>query len=155
VLRIDHIGSTSVPGLPAKDLVDIQVTVADLPAARAGALAAFEAGFVHVDGDWSGEDRFGVVHPEAVAVDADPGRPVNINFRPVTAPVWREALLFRDWLRSHHDERDTYAAMKRTLAISDTHVDRYSDDKMPWIRRALARAEAWAAHVGWSPEHSP
>jgi dephospho-CoA kinase len=94
-LRIDHIGSTSVPGLRAKDLVDIQITTRDLTDASAAAEAARNAGLVHVDGQWYGEDRFAVNHPEEVAVDADPGRPTNVNCRPVTAPVWRDALLFR------------------------------------------------------------
>lgn len=150
-LRIDHIGSTSVPGLPAKDLVDIQVTVEDLASAQRGSESARQAGFVHVSGDWYGEDRFGIEHPEAVAVDADPGRPVNINFRPHTVPVWRDALLFRDWLRRHTGERDAYASMKQALAAGGSDVDRYSEDKMPWIRGALARAEAWAAASGWTP----
>jgi dephospho-CoA kinase len=153
-LRIDHIGSTSIPGLPAKDLVDIQVAVRDVAAAHSAAAYAREAGFVHVNGEWYGEDRCGVRHPEAVAVDADPGRSVNINFRAVTAPVWREALLFRDWLRSHDDERDAYAAMKKTLAGVDIHVDRYSEDKMPWIHAALARAETWALSCRWSPDQA-
>lgn len=151
-LRIDHIGSTSVPGPPAKDLIDIQVTVPDLDAARAAAARAHEAGFVHVAGQWFGEDRLGVAHPEQVAVDADPGRPTNVNFRPVSGPVWREALLFRDWLRANDEERDAYAAMKQRLgARTDAHVDTYSKDKMPWIRAGLARAERWADDVAWKP----
>lgn len=150
-LRIDHIGSTSVPGLPAKDLVDIQVTVEDLTSAQRAAESAREVGFVQVSGNWYGEDRIGNEHPEAVAVDADPRRPVNINFRPHTAPVWRDALLFRDWLRRQSDERDAYASMKRALAAGGSHVDRYSEDKMPWIRGALVRAESWAAATGWTP----
>jgi dephospho-CoA kinase len=107
---------------------------------------------VHVPGQWFGTDRHGVDHPEQVVVDADPGRPVNINIRPAGAPIWRETLLFRDWLRSHDQERDAYAAMKRELAQRPDHgVDDYSKDKMPWISAALARAEDWAAAAGWSP----
>src|SRR6185436_17180274 len=49
-IRIDHIGSTSVPGLRAKDLIDIQVTVQDPDAAEAAAEAARQAGFIHVAG---------------------------------------------------------------------------------------------------------
>ena len=86
VLRIDHIGSTSVPELKAKDLIDIQVTVARLEDAKWAVDAARDAGFVHVSGEWFGEDRFGVEHPEEVAVDADPGRPTNINFRSSPRP---------------------------------------------------------------------
>jgi len=141
VVRIDHIGSTSVPGLPAKDLVDIQVVVADLDMGRRVARRAPEAGFVHVAGEWFGEDRNGDEHPEEVLVDADPGRPVNVNVRPLTGPVWREALRFRDWLRTHPDECDAYAAMKQALAGTTTDVDAYSTGKMPWIRAALRRAE--------------
>jgi dephospho-CoA kinase len=151
-LRIDHIGSTSVPGLRAKDLLDIQVTTGDLTDARAAAEAARNAGFVHVEGRWFGEDRFAVHHLEEVAVDADPGRPTNVNCRPVTAPVWREALLFRDWLRSQPTERAAYQQMKRDLPGDDeVDVDRYSEDKMPWIRAGLERAERWAAATDWAP----
>ena len=118
--------------------------------ATEAAEAARDAGFVHVEGEWFGEDRFGVDHPEEVAVDADPGRPTNVNFRPVTAPVWRDALLFRDWLRSLPDERASYESMKGMLAAEDDmDVDRYSENKMPWIRAGLARAERWAADTNW------
>jgi hypothetical protein len=99
-----------------------------------------------------GTDQRGADHPEEVVVDADPGRPVNINIRPVTAPIWRETLLFRDWLRSHDEERDAYAALKRGLAErSGRNVDDYNTDKMPWISAALARAGQWAARSNWSP----
>jgi len=150
-IRIDHIGSTSVPGLPAKELIDVQVTVADLPTARDVAERARGAGFVLAAGDWSGPDRHGRPHPEQVVVDADPGRPVNVNVRPASAPVWRETLLFRDWLRAHPDERDAYAAMKRALADGpEVHVDEYGLAKRPWISAALGRAEEWAAATGWA-----
>jgi len=114
--------------------------------------AARHAGFVQVKGAWFGEDRLGVEHPEEVAVDADPARPANVNCRPATAPVWRDALLYRDWLRSQPDERASYEAMKARLADGDhVHVDRYSEDKMPWIRAGLERAERWATATGWMP----
>ena len=152
IIRVDHIGSTSVPGLPAKQLIDIQVVVADLQAAAHVAEAARRSGFVRVPGRWFGTDQHGVDHREEVVVDADPGRPVNINIRPVTAPIWRETLLFRDWLRSHHDERNAYAELKRGLAQRPgRNVDDYSTDKMPWISDALSRAGQWAARSNWSP----
>jgi hypothetical protein len=70
VIRIDHIGSTSVPGLPAKQLIDIQVVVADLAAAARVAEAGRHSGAVHVSGRWFGTDRHGTDHPEEVLVDA-------------------------------------------------------------------------------------
>jgi dephospho-CoA kinase len=152
ILRADHIGSTAVPGLPAKELLDIQVVVADLADAARVAEAARRAGFVHAHGPWFGTDRYGIDHPEEVVVDADPARPVNVNIRSVDGPIWRETLLFRDWLRCHDDERDAYAAMKSALANQPSaHVDDYSRDKMPWISGALGRAEEWAAATNWSP----
>jgi dephospho-CoA kinase len=151
IIRADHIGSTSVSGLPAKQLIDIQVVVSGLAAAHV-AESARRAGFVRVPGQWFGTDRHGTDHPEEVVVDADPGRPVNVNIRPLAAPIWRETLLFRDWLRSHDEERDAYAAMKRELAPRPSYdVDAYSQDKMRWISAALARAERWADSTTWSP----
>ena len=152
IIRADHIGSTSVPGLPAKQLIDIQVLVQALALAGPVADAARRSGFVRVPGNWFGTDQRGAGHPEEVVVDADPGRPVNINIRPVTAPVWRETLLFRDWLRTHQGERDAYTELKAGLAERPgSNVDHYGTGKMPWISSALSRAGQWAARSNWSP----
>jgi dephospho-CoA kinase len=152
LLRVDHIGSTAVSGLPAKNLIDIQAVVADLDDAAWVADAAPAAGFVRAPGRWYGLDRRGAEHEEYVAVDADPGRPVNINLRPITDPVWREVLLFRDWLRADALARAGYAATKRDLAgHAGTDVDAYGRGKLPWIAAALGRAEDWAAATNWTP----
>jgi dephospho-CoA kinase len=152
ILRADHIGSTSVPGLPAKELLDIQLVVADLADAGRVAEAARRSGFVRARGQWFGTDRHGIDHPEEVVVDADPARPVNVNIRSVDGPIWRETLLFRDWLRCHDEERNAYAALKSVLAKRpNAHVDDYSNGKMPWISKAISRAENWAAATNWSP----
>lgn len=139
VHRIDHIGSTAVSGLPAKDLIDIQVVVDDLTTASE---MARRAGFVHVAGDWYGKDRHGTMYREEVAVDADPGRSVNVNFRSRSDPVWKETLLFRDFLRAYSTERDRYAEIKQSLVSQHVNVDRYGELKMPYIRAALERAES-------------
>ncbi len=147
VVRIDHIGSTSVDGLAAKDLIDIQVTVRRDDDAPLVAEAATGAGFVHVAGQWQGRDRNGDLHPEQVCVDADPGRPVNVNIRSVDRPVARDALLFRDWLRATPHARDHYLAKKSELA--GRQIDDYGDSKEPFISAALHEAETWAAATGW------
>jgi len=139
-LRIDHIGSTSVPGLPAKDLIDIQVVVPDLDVADHVAAHARDAGFVRVPGRWTGPDRHGTAFDEVVLVDADPGRPVNVNLRAVGDPVWRETLLFREWLISDPVNRDRYLAFKQHLIETNDHVDAYSAGKRQWIGDALERA---------------
>lgn len=154
--RIDHIGSTSVPGLPAKDLVDIQVVVADLTVAVVAVRAAASAGFVHVSGEWFGPGTEGRSHREEVCVDADPGRPVNVNIRPLEGPVWRDTLLFRDWLRESCDGREEYAALKRSLAErADLDIDGYGDEKAQWVSKALRRAAEWATSTGTDASKDP
>jgi dephospho-CoA kinase len=142
IRHVDHVGSTSVPDLPAKDLIDIQVVVDDLTVALELAMAARRAGFVHEAGEWYGEDRDGEKYREEVVVDADPGRPVNVNIRQSSDPVWKETLLFRNFLRADSSERDRYAEMKRSIVIQGVGLDQYSELKMPFIRAALRRAEA-------------
>lgn len=147
VLRIDHIGSTSIEGMPAKNLIDLQITVRADNAAVAVANSACGAGFVHVTGQWHGKDRNGALHPEQVCVDADSGRPVNINIRSADRPIARDALLFRDWLRATPDARRRYLAMKSELA--GRQVDDYGDRKEPFISDALHEADDWASTTGW------
>jgi dephospho-CoA kinase len=142
IRRIDHIGSTSVPDLLAKDLIDIQVVVDDHAVGLELAGTARRAGFVHVAGEWYAEDRDGKKYREEVVVDADPGRPVNVNIRQITDPVWKETLLFRNFLRADSAERDRYAELKRSLEVQGLGVDRYSELKMPYVRAALKRADA-------------
>ena len=102
-------------------------------------------------GEWHGKDRDGELHPEQVCVDADPGRPVNINIRSVDRPVARDALLFRDWLRAVPDARPRYLAMKSELA--GRHVDEYGDGKEPFISLALTEAETWLPRLAGCSSH--
>ena len=150
IVRVDHIGSTSVPGLPAKELIDIQAVVRDLDVAAVIAARATEMGLVDV-GEWDAPDRSRTRHAERVLVDADPGRPTTLNLRAAGDPVWRETLLFRDWLRADAANRDGYLAEKRRLEQHTDHVDAYSDGKLDWITDALGRAERWAAETDWQP----
>jgi GrpB-like predicted nucleotidyltransferase (UPF0157 family) len=150
LVRVDHIGSTSVPGLPAKDLIDVQAVVPDLDTADRISRHARRAGFVRVPGQWFGLAADGRRFEEIVLVDADPARPVNINLRPVRDPVWREVLLFRDWLRADQTHRDAYLDVKRRLERATTHVNDYGDGKLPWISQALRAAEDWAQHTHWT-----
>ncbi|SDU75165.1 dephospho-CoA kinase [Jiangella alkaliphila] len=152
LIRSDHHGSTSVPGLPAKDVIDVQLVVADLDTATALAGDLADAGLVRLPDRWWDVDRDGVEHDKAIAANADPGRPVNCHIRPVTSPTWRDALLLRDWLRAHSEGVAEYAALKRDLAARPHEsVDEYAMRKTPWVNGALARAEQWAVEVGWEP----
>lgn len=152
-LRTDHIGSTSVPGLAAKDVLDLQVVVADLDTAGAVADDLREAGLVRRDGEWWDSAEDGGMLAKAMAQNADPGRAVNCHVRAAGSPAWREALLLRDWLRASPDSAAEYADLKRRLAgIPHESVDAYAQTKTPWVRHALERARAWAQRAGWSAQ---
>lgn len=150
-LRVDHHGSTSVPGLAAKDVIDVQVVVADLDAAADVAGDLTEAGLVRLPDRWFDVDRDGVERDKQLACNADPVRAVNCHIRPQTSPTWRDALLLRDWLRAMPSAVDEYAQLKRDLAAQPHEsIDDYATAKTPWINAALARAESWAEQTGWA-----
>ncbi|QUH00623.1 dephospho-CoA kinase [Saccharopolyspora erythraea] len=158
VVRADHIGSTAVPGLPAEDVVDLQLTVRSMAAADGLAEPLAQAGFPVVP-EIRGDDP----HPVApdpgrwakrVHVSADPGRYANVHVRVAGSPGWRYALLYRDWLRADDDAREEYLRIKREAAqrhASDPDHDACTDAKEPWFADALPRAEEWASRTGWEP----
>ncbi|HVV10310.1 dephospho-CoA kinase [Amycolatopsis sp.] len=153
--RADHIGSTAVVGLPAKDILDLQVTVSTLEDADAFAGELSDAGFVRASGDWWDFPQDGGENwPKRFHYGADPGRPVNLHVRSRETPAWRLALLFRDWLRQNPAELAAYAEVKRALAKEldgDPTIDAYATRKQAWVDAAFARAEAWAAATSWTP----
>ncbi len=154
-LRIDHIGSTAVPGLAAVDVIDIQLTVPTLAEAD-GVLARrlADAGFPRVPGErWDhpcpppGGDRW----EKRLHGAADPARPVNLHVRAVDSPGWRQALLTRDHLRADPDRRAAYLLLERELAASAPDGVAYTTARDPWFDEGHLRAEEWAAQTGWRP----
>lgn len=152
-VTLDHIGSTSVPGLVAKNVVDLQVGVASLEAADAPEFVEVmaAAGFVRPPGVWYDNGKDGSPWPKRFHASCDPGRVANVHVREVGSPGWAWALLFRDWLRADPAERAAYATMKTDLAAGVASVDAYADAKEPWFHAADARARAWAERTGWEP----
>ncbi|WIX75190.1 dephospho-CoA kinase [Amycolatopsis carbonis] len=156
LLRADHIGSTAVPGLPAKDVLDLQLTVPTPADADALAEPLADAGFPRLEGDWWDDPQDGSASPwpKRLHVGADPKRPVNLHVRTSETPAWRLALLFRDWMRANPAERDAYAAVKEQLArehSADGTVAKYTDAKQGWVNDAFTRAEVWAEQTSWRP----
>lgn len=148
--RVDHIGSTAVPGLAAKDVLDLQVVVHDLDTAGRVADGLAAAGLVRGAGRWWDNAMDGTERDKAIALNADPGRAVNCHIRPLDSPVWRETVLLRDWLRAHPDGIREYAEVKQVLATQRLpSIDAYAAAKTPFISGALARAERWAVQTSW------
>jgi dephospho-CoA kinase len=153
-LGVEHIGSTAVPGLPAKDVIDLQLAVPSLAAADEVAPALSAAGFPLLT---AGTDA---AHP-AVDPDprhwakrlhggADPAVVVHLHLRVHGSPGERTALLLRDWLRAEPGERDRYAEVKRRLAGTSAGTDAYAQAKEPWFAEAVPRALSWADRTGWT-----
>lgn len=118
VVGIDHVGSTSVPGLPAKPIIDIALVVADPTAEDDYVPALAEAGFVLTIREPAWYE-----HRMLKRLDPEPGQlDCNLHvFGPRCAEVARMRL-FRDWLREHEDERGTYETAKRTAAEESNAV---------------------------------
>ncbi|EWM12472.1 dephospho-CoA kinase [Kutzneria sp. 744] len=154
-LRVDHVGSTAVPGLAAKDVIDLQLTVASLADADALAETLTGAGFPVLPEFTRDTPKATDPDPEhwrkRTHASADPGRWANLHIRVVGSPGWRYALLFPAWLRADDDARAEYEAVKREAAPRFADIPSYGDAKNPWFDQADARAEAWAEKAGWTP----
>lgn len=159
ILAVDHIGSTSVPGLAAKDVIDLQVTVPDLAAAASIAPVLAAAGFPAVPGVESDTPKPNVPDPaewlKRFHANADPCRAVNVHVRPAGSAGWRYALMFRDWLRNDPSAARLYEAHKSNLAARHPGAGTtraYAEAKEPWFTDvAWPRMAAWAEATGWEP----
>ena len=151
-LAVDHVGSTSVPGLAAKDCVDVQVRITTVDQARD--VPRFAAiGFRCRPEPWNlSETSSG--HTCAKLVFAPPAgsRACNVHLRPSGGPSARYALLFRDYLRADAGTRRAWGDFKRQLALSAPDLLDYGRIKAPATDVLMAAAERWAADTGWSPE---
>ncbi|KJK49838.1 dephospho-CoA kinase [Lentzea aerocolonigenes] len=142
---VEHIGSTAVPGLAAKDVLDFQLAVEDMETADSLRDTLGQAGFPYVgpyvdtprgEGDWS----------KRLHAGADPGRRVNLHLRVEGAANWRWAVDFRDWLRHDAAAREEYAELKLKLSqrfAADSGAFAYGEAKEPWMETAVARVEAY------------
>ena len=148
-LAVDHIGSTSVPGLPAKDCLDLMVQVEDLDAAEVTA-AMTARGFRVRPEAWNRDEvTDGVSHTKLVFAPAVGARRVNVHVRVAGGRNVRYALLFRDFLRADADARDAWGAFKSRLAETVTDLYDYGQIKAAVQPLLMERAEQWAARTGW------
>jgi dephospho-CoA kinase len=155
LVSADHIGSTAVPGLAAKDVLDLQLGVRSLDDADGEAVRdrLDAAGFPRAAGVYADFDRGSDgTWPKRMHGNADPARVAHIHIREAGSAGWRWALLFRDWMRADPQARLEYAAEKQRIAASGASATAYAEAKEPWFDAVHERAEAWAAESGWEPQ---
>ena len=133
-LAVHHAGSTSVPGLAAKPIIDVTLAVADArdEAAYVPPLQAAGFRFVVREPDWFEHRLFKADAPK-----------VNLHVFSDGCSEIARMLRFRDWLRAHPEDRALYEAVKRDLAARDwALVQNYADAKTEVVAQIMARAEA-------------
>ena len=131
-LRIEHVGSTSVPGLAAKPIIDIDLVVADSSDEDAYARDLEAAGYVLRirEPDWFEHRLF-----------KGPATNVNVHTFSDGCEEVARMLAFRDWLRTHDDDRELYLSAKRELATREwKYVQNYANAKSLVVEDILSRA---------------
>lgn len=153
-LSVDHIGSTAVPGLAAKDVIDIQVSVADLSNEVADAIR--QAGFrlhsriVH-DHIPPGHDADPAQWSKMLFKEPLGGRRSHIHVRRHGHANQRYPLLFRDFLIASPAMAQAYAETKRRLAANLADPSTYPEVKDPIVDLVYLAALDWAKRTGWNP----
>ena len=133
-LRVEHIGSTAVPGLAAKPIIDVLVTVRDVEDEAAFVPPMVRAGFVLR------------VREPGHRMLRTPARDVHVHVYEDDHPAVSAYLDLRDWLRVDADDRALYERTKRLLATRTwTDMNEYADAKTDVITAVLGRARRWRA----------
>ena len=156
LLSIDHIDSTAVPGLCAKDVLDVQLRVASL--AEAAALtqrlraAGFQRGEQAVYDEFSGLPVGSPGLAKYYLREPAGERRMHIHIREAGRFNARFALLFRDYLRANSAARDQYGELKcRAAALFPHSIDGYLFLKEPVFHLLHQAAELWVEKTGWQP----
>jgi GrpB-like predicted nucleotidyltransferase (UPF0157 family) len=157
-VRIDHIGSTAIPGLAAKDVIDVQLTVANLdmtgPVTTPLRVAGFRRGEVFL---YDEHPAMAMADPELRKLymrEPEGTRRTHIHIRELGRFNQRYALLFRDYLRASPVVRAEYEVVKRRAGqLFPENIDGYLFLKDPVLHIIHEAATLWATMVGWTPDH--
>jgi GrpB-like predicted nucleotidyltransferase (UPF0157 family) len=139
LIRVEHVGSTAIPGIAAKPTIDLMPVVRDLAALDARRPQVEALGYV-----WRGE--FGIPGRRYCIREERGRRLFHVHCNEEGSPEIARTLIFRDYLRAHLKEARAYEAQKRAAAAAhpaDTLA--YSNAKSDWIRACIERATVWAA----------
>jgi GrpB-like predicted nucleotidyltransferase (UPF0157 family) len=134
VLRLEHTGSTSVPGLAAKPIIDMTLEIPDSSDESKYVPSMEGAGYILRirEPDWHEHRLF-----------KGPDSNINLHVFSAGCPEVDRMVLFRDWMREHPEDRQLYERTKRELASRDwKYVQNYADAKNSVVAEVMARAEA-------------
>ena len=138
ITRTEHFGSTSVPRLAAKPVIDILLGVSDLQVARNAAPILDTLGYAY----WADNPRDHLHLFFVRGLPPAPRRTHHLHVAEPGSPFW-ERLYFRDYLRAHPETRDEYAALKYQLSKKFTHDrEAYTQAKGEFIREIMEKAQA-------------
>lgn len=132
VLDIQHVGSTSIPGIPAKPILDIGIAVSNFEEATICIAPLEQLGYVY-----RGENGI----PRRHYFRKGAPRTHHLHMNEITSPDWENQILFRDYLRQHPQVAQEYAALKTRLARQyDRDREQYLIEKAPFIEEVLRLA---------------
>lgn len=141
LVTVHHMGSTAIPGIAAKPVVDLMPTVTSLEALEARRSSVEALGYL-----WRGE--FGIPERRYCVLERDGKRVFHTHFFVDGHANVARQLLFRDYLRAHREEALAYETIKREAATAHPWDSMaYNDHKSAWIRACQERAEAWASRM--------
>jgi GrpB-like predicted nucleotidyltransferase (UPF0157 family) len=142
-LRIEHVGSTSIAGIPAKPVIDIQISVPDVDDTDAyrDQIESCGVGLRYITAGW----RYFRPPPPLP-------RDYQVHVVEAGSEQERPRLLFRDFMNAHPAEAAEYGRLKMRIArrSPDDRIQ-YKDEKGPFIEAVIAAAEEWARETGWTP----
>lgn len=143
-VAIEHIGSTSIPGMAAKPCIDLMIVVSDLETSRVDPQLT-GAGFRRRPEPWNNfEPGEGRDWPKMVFAPPVGGPNCNIHVRQVGAPTTRVARLFRDYLTANPDKVIIWSDFKRAIAAVAPDLASYGQIKAPAWSLLMECATTWA-----------
>ncbi|GEC57190.1 GrpB-like predicted nucleotidyltransferase (UPF0157 family) [Bradyrhizobium japonicum] len=142
VLAIEHVGSTAVPGLPSKPIIDLMVGVPSLAEARERCIKSIEAlGYTYIP-------EYAAWLPGELFFRKGPPGPWthHLHVMEPSNPRWETLLVFRDYLRAHPEAARAYADIKQALAASSREdIAAYRNGKTRFVEETTVKARAWRA----------